>query len=480
MSSVQILAFSAPLLFASLALNACVDDPEDLQVGGDREDGAGQASDAGQDSAPITRKCSYYADPVNGNASNDGSMQFPWGSMESLLASSQILSAGDVVCLLSGDHGAPRVIDRNYSSDVVFTVPRNESAQISGLQIVRSSGIVFESIAIDAAQSIDPSLDEKDRFIVVGGVDSHYISFLNVSLQSANSIDSWTKEDWYKRAKSGFDMRGTNIIVRNCRVKNTYHAISLRGDNSEISHTLVDNFAGDGIRGLGSFSLYEHNTVRDAYVNDYAIQHDDMFQAFDLSDDPKIEGVVIRNNQFIQFLDPITEFVVSNDLVSRDVQGVIITDGYADTWLVENNLVVVDHFHGITLYGARHSRVQNNTVVQSANTSDTDVPWIRLTVQTKTGHDNFDNIIRNNLAAMFTTAEYSDTSVVENNSDIDQASQSDYRRFFRDYDNQDYQLAANSPAINAGVNLQLADTDLAGGVRLQRGTVDTGAYEYQE
>ncbi len=476
MSSVRILAFFAPLL----ALNACVDAPRDQELGGDRGDEPGQPSDAGQDSEPVARKCSFYADPANGKASNDGSMQFPWGSMESLLASKQILSAGDVVCLLSGDHGAPRVIDRNYSSDVVFTVPRNESARISGLQIVRSSGMIFESITIDAAQSIDPSLDEKDRFIVAGGADSHYISFLNVSLQSAESIANWTKEDWYKRAKSGFDMRGTNIVVRNCRVKNTYHAISLRGDNSEVSYTLVDNFAGDGIRGLGSFSLYEHNTVRDAYINDYDIQHDDMFQAFDLSDDPKIEGVVIRNNQFIQFLDPITEFVVSNDLVSRDVQGVIITDGYADTWLVENNLVVVDHFHGITLYGARHSRVQNNTVVQSANTTDTDVPWIRLTVQTKTGHQNFDNVIRNNLAAMFTTAEYSETSVVENNSDIDQASQSDYRRYFRDYDNQDYQLGANSPAVNAGVNVQLADTDLAGGMRLQRGTVDTGAYEYQD
>ncbi len=38
----------------------------------------------------------------------------------------------------------------------------------------------------------------------------------------------------------------------------------LRGDGAWVEGTLIDNFGGDGIRGLGSNSTYVWNTVRDA------------------------------------------------------------------------------------------------------------------------------------------------------------------------------------------------------------------------
>lgn len=434
------------------------------------------ASDSG---VPSALDCDYFADPGSGSPSNDGSQLSPWASLESVLSSGQNFTPGEVICLRAGNHGSPVLAGKNYSEDVVFLGMPGETAVIGDLRIEESSGIVFRSIVFDASSLIDQNLDQKDQFIVRGGANSHHIRFVDIELQSADSIATWTKDDWYKKSKSGFDMRGSNIIVRDSQIRNTYHAISLRGDNSELSNTLIDNFAGDAIRGLGSFSKYESNTVRDAYVNDYEIQHDDIFQSYKFGDDPKVEGVILRNNRFMQFLDPITPFVTSNDLVSHTLQGIIITDGYADAWIVENNLVTIDHFHGITLYGARHCRVQNNTVVQPPHTIDTNVPWVRLTVQTKTGQTNFDNIIRNNLAAMFTTWEYHSSSLVENNSDFDQADQAEYRRYFSDYDAQNYDLSATSPSINAGLNVDLLAEDIAGNPRISDGTVDTGAFEFQ-
>ncbi len=442
-----------------------------------RDGSCGIDPDAGPGESVV---CDFFADPVLGDLANDGSEQSPWGSLGSVLASGQDFSPGDVICLRAGNHGDLAVVNRNYSGDIAFVGIPGETATATDLRIEASSGIVFRSIVFDASSRIDPTLDQKDQFIVRGGANSHHLVFLNVIVKSADSIDTWTKDDWYKKSKGGFDMRGGNISVRNSQILNTYHAISLRGDYSELTNTLIDNFAGDAIRGLGSFSRFESNTVRDAYVNDYAIQHDDLFQSFKFGDDPKVQGVTIRNNRFMQFLDPITPFVESNDLVSHELQGIIITDGYADGWIVENNLVTVDHFHGITLYGARHCRVQNNTVVQPPHTSDTDVPWVRLTIQTKTGQTNFDNTIRNNLAGMFTTGEYHSTSVVENNSDFNQADQGEYRRYFSGYDAQNYELSATSPAINAGVNVDVLAVDLLGNARISGGIVDTGAFELQE
>ena len=448
-----------------------VDGGETDRDGGVLIDGAPGAPDAMQ-------VCTYYSDPVDGLASNNGSKQSPWGNLESVMATGQSFVEGDTLCLLSGNHGAPRIYDQNYSSVVTIAALWGESPFISDLRIERSSGITLEGIAVDGSLIIDPTRDEKDRWMIMGDVATHHITFRKMSIQSATSIEGWTKTDWYRRSMSAMDMRGSNISVEHSQILNVYHGLSLRGDHSLVAHCLIDNFAGDGIRGLGSFSTYEWNVVRDAYVNDYAIQHDDAFQAYNLEPDPKIEGVIIRNNQFMQFLDPITSFIEQNDLVSHEMQGVIITDGYADSWVVENNLVANDHFHGITLYGARHCRVQNNTVIQPPHTTDTDVPWIRLTVQTKTGQQNFDNVIRNNLAAMFTTWEYAASSVFENNTDIDQANQADYRRYFVDYDSQDYKQNWNSPAVDQGVEQDVSEFDLAGNPRVQGDTVDTGAYEH--
>lgn len=439
------------------------------------------ASSALPDGPPAqVQDCTYYADPLAGTAANDGSEAAPWGKLETIVADGQLLQAGDILCLRAGNHGSPVFTDQNYSSAITIVAARGEVPSIAQLTFRSSSHVVLDGLLVDGSVNIDPDTDEKERFLVTGDEASHHLIMRNMEVRSETSSATWTKEDWYKLSWSGIDMRGSHIAVEDCQVLNTYHAISLRGDHSRVTRTLVDNFAGDGIRGLGSFSTYENNVVRDAYIDDYAIQHDDAFQAWNLEPDPKIEGVVIRNNQFLQFLDPITPFVAEHQLVSQALQGVIITDGYADGWIVENNLVVVNHFHGISLYGARNCRVQNNTVVQDATHSDTDVPWILLAVQSKTGQTNFDNIVRNNLATMLTFWEFDQSSIVENNADINEMDPSDYRRYFRDYDSNDFHLSTASPGINAGTNQQTSELDLAGEDRISGGIVDTGAYELQQ
>jgi parallel beta-helix repeat protein len=38
-------------------------------------------------------------------------------------------------------------------------------------------------------------------------------------------------------------------------------------------------------------------------------------------------------------------------------------DGFFDGWVVENNVVITDHWHGISFYGMKNSRIVNNTVI---------------------------------------------------------------------------------------------------------------------
>ncbi|MEZ4907257.1 MAG: hypothetical protein R2771_06390 [Saprospiraceae bacterium] len=47
------------------------------------------------------------------------------------------------------------------------------------------------------------------------------------------------------------------------------------------------------------------------------------------------------------------------------MQGLVDFDGFAENWVIENNLVVIHHPHGISLYGATNCKIINNTVVKN-------------------------------------------------------------------------------------------------------------------
>lgn len=419
----------------------------------------------------------YYCDPVNGNNANDGSQENPWGSFSSVLTAAKSINDGAVIYLLGGDHGAVRLTSKTFSNATTVKAFPDHVPVFTELVITNSTNWVFDEITIDGTNSSKNT----SQFLVTGDANTKNITFKNCLIQSAEESSTWTKDDWYANAIGGIDMRGTDIVVENCLIKNTYHAMSLRGDRSRATNNVIDNFAGDGIRGLGNASVFEYNTIRDCYVEDYETNHDDAFQTYITTDDPKSEGMIIRYNKILLFDDPITQFVIDNDLIGYSMQGIIITDGYPDGWVVENNLLVTNHWHGISLYGARNCRVQNNTVVKHPYFTDTEtLPWILIDDNTKTGQTNFSNTIRNNLSVNLIGEKIDDTSVEEGNVAISPASSSRYDEFFVDYADGNYQLKEGSPAIDAGVNSDLTDYDLAGNLRVVNGTVDAGAYEFFE
>lgn len=417
----------------------------------------------------------YYCDPINGNINNDGSQANPWSTLSAVAYTNKALNSGDIIYLMSGDHGDPYINNKSFSNYVTVKALSGNAPIIKSIQLVNSSYWSFDGIKIDGTNNNKT----KEQVLFSSDVNSHHTKIINSTISSAESIDTWTKTDWYNNVTSGIQIRSDYAYLNNNVIKNTYHALEVRGEHTEVYNNLIDNFAADAIRGLGSNSTYENNTVRDCYINDYAIQHDDGFQTYNLESDPKASNIILRNNIFMLFADPVTPFIQSNNLIGDLMQGIIITDGYADGWIVENNVVSNNQDHGISLYGARNCKVQNNTVVQSPLYSDADhVPWIMLTDQSKTGQTNFNNIIRNNISAKYTTWTFDATSTIENNITIDGSNYANYSNYFVDYVNNDFHLSATSPAIDAGVNTDLATTDIDGNPRSMGASADAGAYEF--
>jgi parallel beta-helix repeat protein len=440
----------------------------------DLPDDLGDADGPLTDVPQMMPECDFYAGPQGGGSDADGSLDRPFGTLEALGARSALPMAGGVVCLLDGDHGSPRLTGVHPDAPLVVRALNPQMATVTGLALTDCRDLTLRGLMVGGPRSVDPAADDRQRFLVTGDVDSVDITLQDLVVQSADSIERWTEDDWRLRSRSGIDLRGQRNAVRGSVIRNTHHALSLRGDHALAEHNLIDNFGGDGIRGLGSHSTYAWNTVRDAYIDEYEVQHDDAFQAYELAGDLAIEGVVIRHNRFLLFADPITDFILDHGLVGTLMQGVIITDGYAVDWVVENNLVVNSQAHGISLFGARGCRVQNNTVVRHPAFAADAGPWIRIADQTKTGQANFDNVLRNNLTTMLTPWDYDPSSTVEGNLEI-----GDPSAHFIDPQALDFRLRPGSVAVDTGINLDLPETDLDGAPRHVGQAVDLGAFEQQ-
>lgn len=418
----------------------------------------------------------YYCDPVGGNNSNDGSQANPFSTFGSVNWSSVGLQDNDVIYLLDGQHGTAYLGSLQFQTNLLIKSKNPKQAILAKLTMNSCKNITLEDLKIDGSTE---SFGKTDP-IISGDTNSSFITLNNCLVQSADDSSTWTKTDWYTNSAGGVEFRGDNITLTNNTFLNLYHAVELRGDHTLMQNNLIENFAADAIRGLGSNSLYENNVVKNCFIDDYSIQHDDAFQAFILPGSGIISNVTFRNNSIILFENP-SQFVIDNDLIGTLMQGIIITDGNAEGWVVENNLVSSSQSHGITLYGAQNCRIQNNTVIQTPHvTILDDVPWISVQDQSKSGgRVNKDNTIRNNIAGRFTTWTYGSNTTDESNLDINQSDVANYDTYFVDYANGDFHQKETSPSINYGVNTDLSATDLDGAARVyNNGIVDAGCYEF--
>ncbi|MCG8441644.1 MAG: right-handed parallel beta-helix repeat-containing protein, partial [Caulobacterales bacterium] len=233
-----------------------------------------------------------------------------------------------------------------------------------------------------------------------------------------------------------------------------------------VSNNLVSNFAGDGMRGNGDFGLFEFNRIENSIFVDE--NHDDMFQAFvtPVGSQGSITGVVLRNNVMISFTED-----HANPALRSPAQGIGCFDGFYDDWVVENNLVVVDHWHGITFEGARNVTIVNNTVIDMFD-GEPGPSWI-LVADHKDGRASSGNVVQNNLVNSSVMVDDPSIATEWNNLSVD-----DVNDYFLDADGFDFRLRAGSPAVDAGRDAGAPATDITGAARPQGAAVDVGAYEF--
>jgi hypothetical protein len=444
---------------------------------------------------PPARATDFWVDPVAGADDGDGSAAHPWRTLQAVIdekvdtwrwqplpytagtstlvrrhAAGAPVQPGDTIWLRGGLHG-PLFIQGAYNAaDVTIAAASGEIPRLPTVRISAAEHWVVRGLSVSPWHGTP---NDQGAIVVVEDHGYHGPSSDVVldGLEVFTVPDErlWrTSGDWDAKAWNGITVGADAVTVRGCSVRNVAFGIQMSGAGDRVEHCTVDGFWGDGLRGLGDDEVFERNLVKNArQVND---NHVDGFQSWSVGTGGVGTGVVrnvtLRGNVFLNFDDPSLPHLAS-------MQGIGCFDGFYEGWVVENNVVATDHWHGISFYGATDVRIVNNTVLDRAG-GDPGPPWIMVHAH-KDGRASTGCLVRNNLTTDLALDENAGGDTAEDHNLVLPA---DLTGYFVDLAGWDLRLAEGAPAIDAGTSTLAPAEDADGVTRPYGATVDAGAYEY--
>ncbi|MCB0664933.1 MAG: right-handed parallel beta-helix repeat-containing protein [Saprospiraceae bacterium] len=425
----------------------------------------------------------FFVDPVHGSMSNDGSAASPWKTLEEVFENNLIetqsysplpysensilvpknagapVKSGDTLMLRDGYHGT--IFYRGiYNNDYITIMNQSgHEPMLGNIFISAGSRFIFDGLTITPEAA--PSFFYSQLF----RLESHgyhgpsrEVIVRNCQLRGISDASGWGLKEW-NSVGSCIKIDGNASTVENCHCLNIDEGINISADSCIVSGNSIVNFAGDGMRGQGSYLLFEYNLVKNCY--DIDDNHDDGFQAFTSPGYPLV-GNVLRGNVILNWEDPDQPF-------RGTLQGIGCFDGPYVDWIIENNIVAVNHYHGISLYGAENCRIINNSVIDLDSVNGPNGTWIMVNDH-KNGTPSSGCVIQNNLSFGFSYGQETDFL---NNLLI-----AGYQNFVN-ASAVDFHLKPGSDAIDMGYNQGAPPIDIERNPRPVGGVVDVGAYEFQ-
>lgn len=422
---------------------------------------------------PLGWTASYYVDPATGSMSNPGTSASPWSTLEAVFTANKTFVAGDVIYLRSGYHGLPQVKGNN-TGPVTIQPDTGANPQLRRLIVKTASHWVITGLDI-CPEYAGAGLYEPGKNLVEIQSTCSYITFENNTLKHSLGIAGWSQTDWETRLGNGISVAGPHCHIVGNELENINFGITVSKSApfAVVSGNTITAFAGDGMRCLADDGLFENNLLQDSYVNNS--NHDDFFQSWSTDETGAVGRgtvyrVTLRGNIFISRRDP-------NQPLYAAPQGIGCFDGMFQDWVVENNLIVSQTYHGISLYGAINCRIVNNTVVENPVDVPSPVkPWIRIDKHKDVGGVPWPvlptgNIVRNNISSKAVSL-YAGSGVADHN-----ITTTAYTSHFTDYAGFDFSLKPTAPAVDAGLETDAPLVDIDGNPRTI--PFDIGAYEYQ-
>lgn len=358
--------------------------------------------------ANFAAAATYYADPVNGNITNNGSSVTPWKTLEEVISNGKLatLIPGDTLLLLSGNHGSITFSGNNAGVITIAAAP-GEKPQFSKLVI--SSGSKWTVKGITISPSFGAPYTGNIVTIAEGGTTTD-VTLEDCFIYTVLDTSAWTASDWMNTYSGIFQGRyGTNITLRNNYIYNTRFGIALCSFDSLCEGNVISDFSADAIRMTRNGETSQYNVIKNCYVNaaDGDANHDDGIQCFLFNvGTGALTNMTVRNNVIHNRVNPAQKFPAI-------MQGIGFFDGPLVNFLVEKNVTLVDMWHGVCLLDAVNSKILDNAAYSYWYQTSGLTPWIMSgkNIATPSG-----NTAKNNMAMSLEFAD--DPTIIQENNTI--------------------------------------------------------------
>jgi hypothetical protein len=458
----------------------------------------------------------FYIDPVNGSADGDGSATNPWRTLQEVIEGELVecyrhsetnnpdseleivhagapVKGGDRLLLRNGYHGYIGL--NNFILREWLTIAA-ESGHTPVLAQFRIEG-AFEKIYLKNLTVLKENFQGDEDYWQVETLNRNNgscvylcsssfwgegsrVKLNGLKVKTAENTSSWSAADWVEKSASGISLRSVkNVEVVNCVIENIRHGICIEyfSDNSIAMNNTINNYSADGCRLISNNVLFAYNTITNCYKVDD--NHDDAIQSYTRGEDFSagtgvLSNVVVRGNLIIGTPD-------ADNPLAGNPQGIGCFDGFFDSWIVENNVVITDHYHGISFYGMRNSMIVNNTVIDQIPGNNT-CPWILINPH-KDGRESENCTIANNIVS--SSVGVNGINVRDSNNYVfGRNNYQEIYHFFCDPDNFDFHLLVNdstkSSIIDKGsIFPELVSTEIDRDRKRRNAPPDIGAYEAQ-
>ncbi len=397
----------------------------------------------------------FYIDPVNGSDQGNGSASNPWKTLQQVVEDNLIetwnrpigdplresiarnsgapVKAGDILILKTGNHGTVYIRESFNNSFITIRAAAGERPLIRSMRFVSAGNWRLDGLYISQEMNLNEFTNRTLIMVESYWGRSRNLEFYNNIVYSMWNTTKWSKADWNELSCSGIDLDGDYCIVKNNYFRNINFGISIAGEHNNTINNTVKNFSGDGMRGNGNYLLFEKNFVKNCYAVN--ANHDDGFQSFCVNGITEWNYITLRKNVILNYEDAAQPF-------RGTLQGIGCYDGFFRHWTVENNLVIVDHWHGITFMGTTDS-VFNNNIVVDINTVSPGPAWI-LVAPHKDGRPSENCSVNNNIGHQISIDTPNNNVIQSGNSIIPLSGRTG---IFNDPDNLDFTLKPAYAAI---------------------------------
>jgi hypothetical protein len=353
---------------------------------------------------PLTGRNSFYVDPAKGKMSNDGSANLPWSTLAEVLDSKKKLvrgpaariQPGDIIYLRSGDHGNVQLADATNRDFITVQAEPAQTPTLRSLRVNSSAKWIFSGLSVqgagDGSTNSAPGLALIEFGRDASRGETSDILFFGNSISTTGDSSSWTNEDWVKKPfLAGLSSAAACVTISGNHFFNLRNAIGIEGDRSLVEGNRIENFGNDGIDVVASHVTIRKNSIKNGRYSKSEPSHPDGIQGW-TKNDATNRNVVIDGNIIIKTGDPqITE-----------MQGIGIYDGKWDGLIISNNVVVTNHWNGISVGGISNAKIINNTVV--AYDPLNRPTWIRVD-KAKDGRPSKNVVVRNNITTRLALPE---------------------------------------------------------------------------